>query len=179
MTARGGLYRCRECWGDIILCKDCIVEAHQTMPFHNLEQWDEDYSYFKRVSPGELGLAIYCRHPGATCPLAGDDERHPMRIVDRNGLFLLDVYECLCDGAPEFWEQLLLMRLFPATYDRPETAFTFAVLKDCQTFNFAAKVSQWDYWGTVQRKTDGVQWKKVPVSTALCLQTVRDSDLVL
>lgn len=132
------------------------------MPFHHIEMWDTDH--FERVSlgDGEQGLRIYCGHHGDPCPLAAD-AYHEVQIVDRNGSFAFKVHECQCSTAPEFWEQLFRLGLFPASYDRPRTAFSFSVLKDFQIFNFAGKVSLWDYWGTVQRKTDGVQWKRVKV----------------
>lgn len=164
-TARNGSYRCRDCFGGSTLCKGCIVDAHQQMPFHHVEEWTDE-SYFRRVSLGDLGLAIHCGHSGRPCENGGGEKPHEVRIVDKNGSFTFNVYECYCEQSGKFWEQLFLMRLFPATYDNPRTAFTFAALADYQTLNYAAKVSLWDYWGSIQRRTDGVQWKLVQVRGA-------------
>lgn len=160
MTARGGIYKCRDCFGDRLLCKACIVEAHEQMPFHHPEEWFND-SYFKRVTFDSLGLSLHCGHGGKPCPEAPQSPNR-MQIVDKNGAFTYDVYPCGCTDA-EFWEQLFAIKLFPQTYELPQTAFTFAVFKDFQILNFAAKTCLWEYWGSIQRRTDGVQWKRVKV----------------
>jgi len=30
-------FRCLDCVGQMILCKDCIVESHQNSPFHHVQ----------------------------------------------------------------------------------------------------------------------------------------------
>lgn len=75
-----------------------------------------------------------------------------MQVIDVNDTYKFNVYECGCEGARPFTHQLMLMKLMPATHKSPKTAFTFAVLKDFQTFNMSSKVSIWDYWTAIAKK---------------------------
>lgn len=36
-TASMGLYRCQDCHGDRVLCKDCALDAHRWLPLHHLQ----------------------------------------------------------------------------------------------------------------------------------------------
>lgn len=114
-----------------------------------------------------LGVAIHCGHRGSPCDRkAGKglpSVKHWMQVVDVNGTYKFNVYECTCEGARPFAQQLMEMKLMPATHKSPKTAFTFAVLKDFQTFNMCAKVSVWDYWAAIAKKTNGMQPNKVKV----------------
>lgn len=157
-----GQYRCRDCLGGRMLCRTCIVDAHQFTPFHHAEEWTG--TCFDRVTLSSLGLEIQCGHHGRRCPNAQGMELNKIQIIDHSGSYPMNVRYCGCPDAPPVYEQLLLMSLFPATAERPRTAFTFAALKDVQTSIFAAKVSLWDWWNMVRRKTNNVQPVKVPVS---------------
>ncbi len=56
------------------------------------------------------------------------------------------------------------MGWFPASMDRPETVFTFRLLKTFQELNFQAKTNLHDYWKTLERITDNSGGADVPVS---------------
>jgi hypothetical protein len=63
------------------------------------------------------------------------------------------------------WEQLLDMKLFPATDERPKTAFTFHVLRHFHAFNLSAKMAAFDFHSAMTQLTDSVEPHKVPVGT--------------
>lgn len=170
------LYRCRDCSGGSMLCKDCVVQGHRRTPFHHLEKWHS--GHFSRISLGELGLDLYCGHGGSRCHRSTGLLTHKMQIVDGNGTFQFVVYECECEeSAGSFAEQLFASGLFPATHKRPKTAFTFQCLKDFQTMNFTAKVSLWDYFTGVKRRSNGVQPHTVKVSSAVAGDALSSADL--
>ncbi|KAG9047221.1 hypothetical protein FS837_002783 [Tulasnella sp. UAMH 9824] len=74
---------------------------------------------------------------------------------------------CLCtpkdypDGIPPAI-QFLQMALFPATYEKVQTAFTFKVLKLAQLHRFSGKESVWDFYTVMRRWTNNVDPKMVP-----------------
>lgn len=36
-ASNSDVFRCRDCSGDVLWCKDCCVGAHATLPFHAIE----------------------------------------------------------------------------------------------------------------------------------------------
>ena len=52
-----------------------------------------------------------------------------MTLVHVNGVFEHYVKFCKCNNASSEHEQLFIHRLFPSTFDQPQTAFTFDVLE--------------------------------------------------
>lgn len=150
-----GLYRCRDCHGGAMLCRMCIVSTHSRDPFHRFEEWKG--THFERLSSTQLGIKVHCLHPGSECPAAKGLGPEEMEIVDANGTFTVDVYQCHCARStdyPTLADQLFLERLFPATPTKPKTAFTFRMLKDFQNMNLAGKVPLWDYFSAVKRKSN-------------------------
>ncbi|TFK79917.1 hypothetical protein K466DRAFT_504786, partial [Polyporus arcularius HHB13444] len=89
---------------------------------------------FARTSLRAQGLSIQLGHEGSeSCP-------NPASMTRR-------MY------TPE-WTQVIRRGWFPATNNRPATAFTFRVLKTFQETNFQSKISLYDYWRSLERITD-------------------------
>lgn len=160
------LYRCRNCLGGGMLCGTCCVVSHRRTPFHHLEKWTG--CRFERASLAYLGLNLYLGHGGAPCSQHSAAKRHNVRVVDSNGSQVWGVYECCCSKARDrsFAQQLMSMGLFPGTHTDPRTAFTFRGLKDFQIFNFCGKMSIWDYFETIRRKSNGINSREVAVSSS-------------
>jgi hypothetical protein len=59
------------------------------------------------------------------------------------------------------------MNLFPATPERPETAFTFAALATFRMHNLQSKVTAFDWIVSLRRMTEGISTPKVAVSEAI------------
>ena len=73
--------------------------------------------------------------------------------------------ECiLSDGTylPE-WVQVYRQGWFPATTNRPATAFTFELLNWFHELSFQSKVSLYDFWKSIERITDNSGAKPVLV----------------
>jgi CxC2 like cysteine cluster associated with KDZ transposases len=85
-------------------------------------------------------------------------------IVDKSGIHHIPVRWCQCPGCPEKDIQLLSMDLFPASYDRIQTAFTFHVLDDFLLDNLECKTSAYHYCSKLARVTSPVFPHTVPVS---------------
>lgn len=72
-------------------------------------------------------------------------------VVSSTGIYKRSVTWCRCANSPERYVQLLRAKLFPASFERPETAFTFDVLDsfridalECKTaaLNFMNKIGR-------------------------------------
>lgn len=139
------------------------MSRHEESPFHHVEMWTG--VYFKRVALADLGLKLYCGHYGSPCPSATSESTALLRIIDSGGIHKIPIYACFCSRGEKksLANQLLLMKLFPATDNIPETAATLQALEDFDMHNVCGKESIWDYYGAVRRKTNSVKPHLVPV----------------
>ncbi|KAL0058117.1 hypothetical protein AAF712_015211 [Marasmius tenuissimus] len=133
-------------------------------PLHWAEEWNG--MYFERKDPSELGLIISLGHNGGRCPAIG----HPcspltFTIVDCNGIHTAKVEYCQCPNAPNRFQQLLEARLFPASVDKPETTFTFELLKDNHLHGLSSKKTSHDFMYALRMKTDNAfpEYVKNPI----------------
>lgn len=86
-------------------------------------------------------------------------------IVDVSGVHCLPVEPCRCkQNAVPVEDQLLAMRLFPASFKRIKTVFTFRLLSDYRIDNLECKTSPYHYYAKLRRLTSPVLPQLVPVS---------------
>ena len=157
------IYRCIDCSLPHVLCRTCVTESHSSDPFHRIRKWNG--SFFDRVSLFELGQTIRLGHRGKACPnrLPGSTGR-ATKVVHITGIHEIRVEYCHCIHALSEPEQLARSSLFSATLDRPETVFTFAVLKQFHILGSTAKTSAYDFFNALVNVTDNAFPKNVPVS---------------
>ncbi|KAF8430922.1 hypothetical protein L210DRAFT_3508110 [Boletus edulis BED1] len=141
---------------------------------------------------GKAGMELHLGHGGNSCPVQTDihdragprpmddqewiDEdqecipphlRPPshsdyLTIVDVTGVHFITVNYCHCPGSLPVHQQLLRGRLFPATLQRPSTAFTFHVLDDFIRDNLECGTSGSNYFSKLRRITSNVFPHLVP-----------------
>ncbi|KAJ3569745.1 hypothetical protein NP233_g4852 [Leucocoprinus birnbaumii] len=155
-------YRCRECFVPEVLCAKCIAQAHINSPFHHIEKWNG--SFFERASLSDLGFVIHLGHHGAPCPV---NSRSPNQfvIVHTNGIHKCHISYCACNPLSNKGDhhiQLICHQLFAPTIDRPETAFTFAVLKHYHRHSLCSKVTLYDYCNALRKDTNAAFPEQVP-----------------
>jgi hypothetical protein len=129
--------------------------------FSHQQQWNG--LYFADVTLQQLGLEVHLGHLGQHCP----HPEHPINdftIVDVNGIHTITLRFCACPGAPHARYQLLQSSWFPASLDRPRTAFTFDVLDTFQLLNLQGKLSAYDFYYSLDHKTDNTGVHAVQVS---------------
>ncbi|KAK7033875.1 CxC2 domain-containing protein [Favolaschia claudopus] len=148
-------YRCRDCFGDDMLCQDCVVDRHAENPLHRIEWWND--LFFEPSSLKDAGLVVQLGHrPRERCGLS-----HPFHVdfvvLHTNGIHRVAArscqYEHRLENGEEF-EQLLRAGWFPATDDRPRTCATFAVLDLFVKTTHQAKTTMYDFYGILQRLTN-------------------------
>ncbi len=112
---------------------------------------------WKKTSLRKLGFVFQLGHEGGTCPCPAPQTRR-LVIGDVTGIHEVQVRFCEClDDHEQFahqWVQLFRQGWFPATTNRPATAFTFRMLNAFQELNFQGKTTLYDYWRTLERITD-------------------------
>lgn len=155
-------YKCEECFHPLMLCKTCIISTHTQHPFHHIGEWTG--THFQRISLSSIGAVLHLGHRGEKCknrlPVSG---RNTV-IVHTNGIHRVCVDYCRCYNVPDA-NQLVRSQLFPATMERPETAFTFAVLNDFHIHSLTSKKSALDYVDALQKLTSAAFPRQTPVST--------------
>ncbi|KAJ6535032.1 hypothetical protein B0H19DRAFT_964179 [Mycena capillaripes] len=161
--ARAGetIYRCLECFKSPLRCKDCIVRVHHQDPFHHIEMWDG--RCFVRTSLKEAGLILYAcfNGKGGPCPEVTKQarSRQTMTLGEHNGFHTVLVEYCSCtvgvgklpDGPVD---QLLDLRLFPASFKTPQTVFTWTVMKQFHIHCLTSKKSTYDYIKALHKLTN-------------------------
>ena len=97
-----------------------------------------------------------------------------MTFVDITGVHFLPVRFCSCSNAPPRYIQLLRYGLYPVSYDRPQTAFTFRVLDDFDLDNLETKGTAQRYYAKLCRLTNNAFPHAVPDRYRELLRVIRE-----
>ncbi|KAH7919505.1 hypothetical protein BV22DRAFT_1108049 [Leucogyrophana mollusca] len=148
-------YRCEDCFGQDMLCSSCTVKRHAVNPLHRLKVWNG--TFFERASLKKLGLRIQLGHPiGETCHQPERAFGDAFVVVDSQGVHEVGVDFCGCEtniGLSKV-KQLLRARWFPSTSVDPRSAATFRVMEEYQLLSFESKVSAYQFYDALARRTD-------------------------
>lgn len=151
------IVKCSDCWHALPTCEDCFVTSHLCMPTHWAELWSQDRRFTTRCDISSLPSQphIQLGHGGKPCPNSFPDGlRHEFLIVDTNGVHSTRLRFCTCCGADSAVAQLMKAKLFPATFVKPKTAFTFAVLKQYHIHHLESAESAYSFVAALRRLTD-------------------------
>ncbi|KAI6156941.1 hypothetical protein BKA82DRAFT_4345997 [Pisolithus tinctorius] len=85
-----------------------------------------------------------------------------LTVVDVTGVHFIVVNWCECETAEARYIQLLRAKLFPSTFEKPSTTFTFAVLDDFLRDNLECGMSGMNYYSKLRRITSSVFPHLVP-----------------
>lgn len=176
-----GTVKCMDCSSSAMACTVCIVKLHQRNPLHrvevcrvcffissanNVQEWRE--GHFQRTTLSELGMIIHLGHEDEdTCPVP-EPLKEAFVVFDMNGIHHLQLEYCGCSKAAniERYQQLIRERWYPATFDRPRTAFTFDVLDTYHKLTLQGKLNLYDFYHGILHKTDNCGRLKKIVSSA-------------
>ncbi|KAJ7705144.1 hypothetical protein B0H16DRAFT_1747395 [Mycena metata] len=150
------IYRCKQCYGDHMLCGPCMVARHELNPLHKIERWNG--RFFEKSSLKSLGLRVQLGHPpGERC--CGSVPIHTdFVVIHTNGIHEVMVDACDCAdnrldaGPPEV--QMLRAGWFPTTDDKPRTCATLECLDHFRLTTHQAKTTIYDYYATLEKLTD-------------------------
>ncbi|KAG1861306.1 hypothetical protein F4604DRAFT_1684111 [Suillus subluteus] len=138
----------------------------------------------------QAGLVIHLGHDGKQCPALADrwdlfegdeheDQLEPedlpfvsgpefqpkentMVIIDKSGVHRLEIRCCDCPNALSPDIQMFRHGFFPASFNRPKTAFTFRVLDDFLLDNLECGTSAMNYYSKLRRMTSSMFPHLVP-----------------
>jgi len=88
-------------------------------------------------------------------------------IVHTTGVFRHNIRWCQCEDAPSKDIQLFQMQLFPASHQRPETAFTFDALDHFYIDAMECKTAASSFIKKICRLTNNAFPHTVPVSSSV------------
>lgn len=129
-----------------------------------VQVWSD--GFHQRTSLLELGYSFYIGHQHTPCP-SPDASLQKILIIGQSGAHYINVQFCACKESPEWIEhyrQLLRMKWYPASFDRPKTAFTFDILDSYHKITLQGKLNLYDFYTSVMQKSDNCGQKKVIVS---------------
>ncbi|KAG2111109.1 hypothetical protein DEU56DRAFT_762242 [Suillus clintonianus] len=182
-----GLFRCLTCSGDHAWCHACILEAHKSLPFHKMQEWNG--KCFGDTSLMQMGYIWHLGHGGRPCPSSQGSwewedldvhidnqvegtgshiasETSPpttsLTIVHSTGVFTHNILWCHCPGSLQQSLQLLKAGLFPASISRPRTAFTFDALDNFLIDALECKTSASSFFQKLRRLTNNAFPDTVP-----------------
>lgn len=177
---------CEDCTFAEPLCPECFIIEHKRNPFHWGHLWRKGANYGERVDISLLrsgGFAVPMGHNGERCPFIPssnitnvddlDDDRPPKKmhkgigytVMAPNGIHGTVLEFSECPSAPDRLTQLMRAKLFPATADRPITAFTFPTMRNYRALSFRTKCSGHDYVKAMQRLSDPVRPSSLSVQS--------------
>ncbi|KAI6138394.1 hypothetical protein BKA82DRAFT_4366513 [Pisolithus tinctorius] len=167
-----GVYRCPDCLHQPLFCTECCRKSHESLPFHRIQQWTGDF--YEESTLHMTGVRLHLGHGGAPCPhaiaqaqqaagepLPMDDQEWKMWKISKKTQST-SVLQHGQDISPSWMSQLLRAKLFPSTFEKPSTAFTFAVLDDFLRDNLECGTSGMNYYSKLRRITSSVFPHLVP-----------------
>ncbi|KAJ6623247.1 hypothetical protein B0H10DRAFT_1786787 [Mycena sp. CBHHK59/15] len=139
-------YRCMDCFNAPMWCRACIVHEHRYNLFHHIERWDGKMfvrdALATQIPFDKSKLPPHCPHRRPNNPDIGQ-----FTIGDHNGFHTswIEFCQCLRPGDSGRWQQLVAVRLFPVSFEQPQTAFTFTAMKQFHVHSLASKKSAYNY----------------------------------
>lgn len=89
-------------------------------------------------------------------------------VVDSTGVHLLNVAYCACENPTEKVYQMLELKLWPASFDKIKTAFTFRVLSQFRIENLECHTSTYQFYRMIRRLTN----RSFPDTVAVSFRSV-------
>lgn len=164
-------FRCQECSQSRAMCLRCIHTAHIHLPFHWVQEWKGEY--FVRKDLSEDGFVHHLGHEGAPCPhLPSSPNPLTLTVTHVNGIHQTRIHVCHCPGQKDISEQLILADLFPATWTKPQSVFTFEVLEDFHEDTLTSKKAAYDYVRKLRRRTNNSCAHQVQVHLSLACRNM-------
>lgn len=121
------------------------------------EEWEDEDEFVLQDVPETTHPHLAHRLPPPDISMEDNTEENiadtEMIIVDRSGVHTLGVRWCRCHAAPPKDMQLLDASLFPASFTRIKTCFTFHVLDDFALENLECKTSCMSFYSKLRRLT--------------------------
>ncbi|KAJ7035467.1 hypothetical protein C8F04DRAFT_1259012 [Mycena alexandri] len=156
---------CRDCLQAELLCRQCWLNKHRTMPTHWAFVWKQNERFFEKtdicrvMSNTSIGLG----HHGERCPDA--ELPQSFTLVDTNGIHATQISFCQCrrNGKRiEEYEQLTSAGIFPGSVTQAGTGYTVGLLDYYRQERSQGKGSAYNFVLVLRRMADPVFAGAVP-----------------
>lgn len=176
--------RCIDCHSQPLFCNSCMINQHRRCPLHRIEvhvyllsssfvilmkllkSWDADF--WNRTTLRSIGLIVQLGHPPYENCASPGPLTH-LVVVDTTGIHIVNAQFCACKYSVEDTHrrhQLFNAGWFPATHDRPKSAFTIAMLDLFHEMTLQGKISAHDFYQSLANLTDNAGLGELPVRDA-------------
>ncbi|KAJ6449612.1 hypothetical protein C8R47DRAFT_999150 [Mycena vitilis] len=164
VASRLRLVACRDCLQAELLCRQCWINKHRTMPTHWAFIWSKKDRFFEKHDFCRVmkSTAIGLGHYGERCTEAGASVS--FTLVDTNGIHATAIAFCRCmttDGNPGE-EQLLKAGIFPGSVKDPKTGYTLGLLDYYRQGRSQGTGSAYDFVHVLRRTADPIFAGSVP-----------------
>ncbi|KAJ6527589.1 hypothetical protein DFH09DRAFT_1414180 [Mycena vulgaris] len=145
---------CQDCVQAPVLCHQCWLNKHRTMPIHWALVWNATDGCFEKhdISRVMKNSAVSLGHHGEHCPRA--ELAHSFTLVDTNGIHATAIRFCGCTTAGEDYQQLLQARIFPGSIKDPKTGYTLGLPEHYHQARNQGKGSAYNFVRVLQRLAD-------------------------
>ncbi|KAG1893303.1 uncharacterized protein F5891DRAFT_1196533 [Suillus fuscotomentosus] len=166
-------FRCQDCFSTELFCHECVLSLHASAPLHRIKEWKD--SFFHTTSLKHLGFRIQLGHkPGESCRRPRPAYDNDFIIIDVHSIHEVSLDFCNCKHEAPHFKQLLCARLFPATVTDPRTAATFSVLDLFHLLSFESKVSAYEFYHSLARRTDNTGIRPIRDQYSVFLRIMRE-----
>jgi hypothetical protein len=112
-----------------------------------------------------MGVRVQLGHaPGVKCSNPGDVVPK-FTVLHTNGIHVVHVRFCRCEGAASRHVQLLRTRWWPATSQSTQTAATMELMRTFRVLNLQARANATDFYRSFVILTDDSRMLDLPVRT--------------
>ncbi|KAL0057538.1 hypothetical protein AAF712_015825 [Marasmius tenuissimus] len=164
-------WRCLDCFGLRLVCRECLIKAHTDEPLHRIEEWRNDF--FHPSGLKDLGVRVQLGHKaGERCALPLPGHRD-FTVLSWNGIHAVNLDFCGCEPIDKHL-QLMEMGWWPASYKEPQTAATFQLLRNYHITNLQSQTAPTDFHAVLEQITCGTGLTKIPDREAQFLLILRE-----
>jgi hypothetical protein len=151
--------RCITCFHVPVYCNPCLLRAHHQSPFHDIEIRTKD-DFWARTTLFQQKFVLPVHFGGCSTPQ--DPDYTEMTIITSSRICQMTVQWCTCTEDDRA-DQLLSIRLFPATFTSPKTAFTFEGLDQFLTEHTICKTTAYSFYEKLRHLTHALDPKSLKV----------------
>lgn len=156
-SSEGDLFQCHDCLHRWANGQKCLVSSHASMPTHRFCKWVG--THYEDICAKDVNLVFHLGHGGKPCSLGKEQN---FVLGDVNGLHEIRIHVCLHKARGSTMRQLLEANIFPCSEDKPQSGFTFSVLRLFSLLATEAKLSPHRFYNVLVYRTNAVFPGRVP-----------------
>jgi len=132
------------------------------------QKWNKDY--FEDVSLQDIGLWVQMGHKFDTRCKAPIAAHVNLVVIHTNGLHDVAIDYCGCQQPSvvgDEWQQLMRKDWYPGSAEEPQTCCTFEVLRLFHLMTLQGKMSTYDFYAALERRTDNTGLRALKVCLSI------------